>query len=256
METYNKRFNLKHLVVIIFILIIILAVVISISQFTLKKEYSPPTALVTLLPRYRIIDMDSTGINSDADSDGINDQKDIMLGAKNQLENPAVNIFSEGLNETNYYNGGDPPAGLAICTDIVARAFKEAGFDLRQLVYEDIKNNFDQYPVKALWGQSRPDPDIDYRRIQNLEVFFKRNAQSLLTNFNYADEEDLKEWLPGDVVFFDMDLDGYTDNAGIISDNTTRKGIPKIIYNNIDPGHTTENEILTTEKIQGHYRFP
>ncbi|OQA20719.1 MAG: hypothetical protein BWY60_01093 [Actinobacteria bacterium ADurb.Bin346] len=255
METYNKRFNLKHLLIIIFILVIVLAIVISISQFTFRKEYQPPTALINMLPRYRVIDMDNIPIKSDKDGDGINDQKDILMGAKSQLIEPAVNIFSEGLNETNYYNGGDPPPGLAVCTDIIARAFKAAGFDIRQLVYEDIRDNFSEYPLRTLWGQTRPDKDIDYRRIQNLEIFFKRNAKALTLTFNYTSEQDLMKWLPGDIVFFDMDRDGYTDNAGIISDFTTRKGIPKIIYNYIDPGHTIESEILTTAKITGHYRW-
>ena len=70
------------------------------------------------------------------------------------------------------------------------------------------------------------------------------------------DEENLNSWLPGDVVFFDMVGDGRTDNVGIISDNTTRSGIPKVVYNYIDPGYTVENDILKEKVITGHYRFP
>jgi uncharacterized protein YijF (DUF1287 family) len=256
MDAYNRRFSLKHFLIVILILIIILAVVISISQFTFRKQYTPPTALAGLLPRYRVIDMDNIDVKSDIDKDGINDQKDIMMGAKIQLEVPAINIFSEGLNESNYYSGGDPPPELAICTDIIARAFKEAGFDIRQLVFDDISSNFSEYPLRSLWGQNRPDPDIDYRRIQNLEVFFKRNAKPQTMTFSYASEQELIKWLPGDIVFFDMNRDGHSDNAGIISDFTTRKGIPKIIYNFIEPGYTVESEILTSSKITGHYRWP
>ena len=256
METEARKFNLKHLLIIIFVLFIVLAIVISISRFTFKKEYYPPTALSGLLPKYRIIDMDNAEITSDADLDGINDQKDIMLGAKSQLAMPAVNIFSEGVSEPNYYSGGDPPGEFALCTDIVARAFMEAGFDLGQLVNSDIKNNFDQYPLKKLWGQKFPDANIDYRRIQNLEIFFKRNAKELEISFKYSDPDNLNMWLPGDVVFFDMDRNGLTDNVGIVSDFTTRKGIPKIIYNYIDPGITVENDILGKSVVTGHYRYP
>ena len=256
METSSRRFNIKHLLVIIFILILILAITISISQFTFRKTYTPPTSLILLLPRFRLIDMENTGINSDEDMDGINDQKDILEGAKMQLGDPAVNIFSEGADEPNYYSGGDPPLNFALCTDIIARAFKNAGFDLRGLVNIDIENNFDQYPLKKLWGQKFADPNIDYRRIQNLEIFFIRNATPLLLGFDYSDIDNLKKWLPGDVIFFDMDNDGYSDNAGILSDFTTRKGITKVIYNYIDPGFTIEREILSTKKITGHYRYP
>ena len=256
MESSSGRLSLKHLLIIILILIIILAITISISQFTFRKTYSPPTALVTLLPRYRVIDMEDTEIVTDYDGDGINDQKDILEGAKKQLENPAVNIFSEGVEEPNYYSGGDPPPGYALCTDIIARAFANAGFDLSQMVNDDIKNNYDLYPLRELWGQRYPDPNIDYRRIQNLEIFFQTNSTAMLTYFDYADESNLLQWLPGDIVFFDMDGDGFTDNTGIISDFTTRKGIPKIIFNHIDPGFTVEEDILDEKIITGHYRYP
>ncbi|MFZ3386477.1 MAG: DUF1287 domain-containing protein, partial [Candidatus Hydromicrobium sp.] len=213
-------------------------------------------ALADELPnRFRFIDMDNTGITGDEDNDEINDQKDIMLGAKGQLENPAKNIFLEE-GETNYYQGGDPPEDLADCTDIIVRAFFEAGFDLRDLVYEDIKENFGQYPIKEIWNRSFCDPNIDYRRIQNLEIFFNRNAKVLDILFNASDEQNLNSWLPGDVVFFDMDRDGDSDNVGIISDNTTRDGVPKVIYNYKDPGYTVEKDILKEKIITGHYRFP
>jgi uncharacterized protein YijF (DUF1287 family) len=253
LEKNKKRFNIKHLLIIILILLIIIAVIMSVKEISFKKEYKPPTALADKLPRYRLIDMDNTGIAGDRDNDGINDQKDILLGALKQLEKPARNIFLDE-SEANYYPGGDPPADLAISTDIIARAFMEAGFDLRELVYEDIKENFNEYPLKKIWGQTVCDPDIDYRRIQNLEVFFKRNAKQMDVTFNVSDSS-LEQWLPGDIVFFDMDRDGYTDNVGIISDSTTRDGIPKVIYNYIDPGYTVERNILKDNIITGHYRF-
>ena len=237
-------------------LVIVIAVIISVNQFSFKKEYEPGTALANKLPnRFRFIDMDNTGITGDEDNDGINDQKDIMLGAKGQLENPAKNIFLEE-GETNYYQGGDPPEDLADCTDIIVRAFFEAGFSLKDLVYEDIKENFGQYPIKEIWNRAVCDPNIDYRRIQNLEIFFNRNAKVLDILFNASDEQNLNSWLPGDVVFFDMDRIGYSDNVGIISDNTTRDGVTKVIYNYIDPGYTVEKDILKEKIITGHYRYP
>ncbi len=253
-EENKKRLNIRHFLVIIIILIIIIAVIISIKHFTLKKEYSPPTALADELPRFRLIDMDNIGDFGDQDNDGINDQKDIMFGAKNQLEKPARNIFLAE-DEPNYYQDGDPPAELAISTDIVARAFIEAGFNLKEMVYGDIKGNFDKYPLKEIWGQTVCDKNIDYRRIQNLEIFFRRNAESLDILFDSSNAEKLNQWLPGDIVFFDMDGDGFTDTAGIISDSTTRERIPKVIYNYIDPGYTTEEDILREKIITGHYRF-
>lgn len=255
MEEEKRLFNIKHFLIIILVLLISLAVVISIRGLSFKKDYQPPTGLARQLPRFRLIDMSSLGINTDRDNDGINDQEDILMGAKKQLINPAVNIFTTG-DEPNYYAGGDPPEDLAISTDIIARAFMEAGFMLKDLVNEDISNNFDSYPLRRNWGQTHCDPNIDYRRIQNLEIFFKRNALSAGIYFDENDPENLESWFPGDIVFFDMDGDGFTDCAAIISDSTTREGVPKIIYNYVQPGYTAEEDILKEKKITGHYRYP
>ncbi len=89
-----------------------------------------------------------------------------------------------------------------------------------------------------------------------MEIFFKRNSQVIITIFNPADIDNLNQWLPGDIVFFDMDGDSYSDNVGILSDVTTRDGAPKVIYNYIDPGCTCEEDMLGKEKIIGHYRYP
>lgn len=254
MET-GKRFNIKHFLIIILVLVIALGITISIKEFSLTREYEPPTAVAEILPRYRVIDFKDKVASSDFDGDGIIDQEDILMGAKKQLKIKAENIkLVEG--EPNYYKDGDPPESLALCTDIIARAFWEAGYDLRELVSRDISNNFSQYPLKEIWNQNVSDPNIDYRRIQNLEIYFDRNAEKITSIFNPADRKNLEEWLPGDVVFFDMDGDGYTDNVGIISDSTTREGIPKVIYNYIEPGYTCEKDILGEKTITGHYRYP
>lgn len=200
--------------------------------------------------------MNGLGITSDKDNDGINDQEDIMLGAKSQLVPPAKNIFTLEEEELNYYAGGDPPAEIAISTDIIARAMLDAGYVLMDLVYDDISSNFNQYPLREIWGQTVCDPNIDYRRIQNFEIFFKRNAINLSTVFNPLSEESLELWYPGDIILFDMDLDGFTDCAGVLSDSTTRDGIPKVIYNYIETGYTVETDILKEKVITGHYRFP
>ena len=252
----GKSFRGVFLIIVLVILLIVFVVILSTGKFSFKKTYLPSTALSKILPRFRLIDPDELPIKTDRNNNGNNDSKDILIGAKKQLEIKARNIFIQESEEPNYYKGGDPPAEWALNTDIIARAFKEAGFDLRTLINEDITKNFKEYPVKAIWNQNLPDIDIDYRRIQNMEVFFKRNATSLTLKFDPASDENLNTWLPGDVVFFDMDRDGFSDNVGIVSDSTTRNGTPKIIYNYIDPGYTTEENILGNKVITGHYRYP
>ena len=252
----KKSYRGTFLIITLIILLVVFIVLLSTGNYEFKKTYEPPTALSEILPRFRLIDLDNLPVKTDKNRNSSNDSKDIVIGAKKQLEIGSKNIFIEGSGESNYYKGGDPPQDWAICTDIVARSFKEAGYDLREIINEDISENFDEYPLRKLWGQTRPDIDIDYRRIQNMEVFFKRKAQNLTRVFDPASSENLDSWLPGDVVFFDMDKNGFSDNAGIISDTTARNGSPKVIFNYIEPGYTVQDNILSKEAITGHYRYP
>ena len=68
------------------------------------------------------------------------------------------------------YPNGDVPANTGVCTDVVIRAYRKLGIDLQKEVHEDMKANFDKYPKQ--WGLSRPDRNIDHRRVPNLMVFF------------------------------------------------------------------------------------
>src|SRR5712672_3158047 len=47
------------------------------------------------------------------------------------------------------YPGGDVPAGVGVCTDVVIRAYRAVGVDLQQRVHEDMKGAFSAYP--KLW---------------------------------------------------------------------------------------------------------
>ena len=252
----EKSFRGVFLTVLLVILLIVFVVIVSTGNFNFKKAYRPSPALSKMLPRFRLIDVEKLSGTNDENRNGKADAVDVLNGAKKQLEIKSKNIFIEGSGQSNYYMEGDPPEEWALNTDIIARSFKEAGFDLRVLINTDINNNFDKYPLKAIWNQNQADIDIDYRRIQNMEVFFKRSAKNLNIRIDPASEENLNTWVPGDLVLLDMDRDGYTDNIGIISDSTARNGIPKVIYNYIDPGYTIEANILSSKIITGHYRYP
>ena len=76
------------------------------------------------------------------------------------------------------YPMGDIPDEFGVCTDVIIRSYRIIGVDLQELVHNDIKNNINKYPLMSIWDQSNPDTNIDHRRVPNLEIFFKRNAQS------------------------------------------------------------------------------
>lgn len=172
---------------------------------------------------------------TDCDNDGIDDYTDILQGAKIEAENKPI-------YKSAYYAGGYPPDGEGVCTDVIWRAFKNAGYSLKDMVDKDIKENTDKYPRVA----GKPDPNIDFRRVPNLKVYFERNHIVLTTDLSK-----IEEWQPGDIVVF-----GST-HIGIISDKRNQKGIPYLIHNGGQP--IREEDFLETydkyEPISGHYRL-
>lgn len=171
----------------------------------------------------------------DFDSDGIDDYTDIMLGARKDAENHPT-------YKSVYYSGGYPPDTEGVCTDVVWRAFKNAGYNLKNLIDEDIKNNVDKYPRV----EGKPDPNIDFRRVPNLISFFTRNATSLSTDLSQ-----IAEWQPGDIVTFEK------NHVGIISDKRNKNGIPYLIHNGGQKNREEDIlEIYTLySEISGHFRW-
>jgi uncharacterized protein YijF (DUF1287 family) len=72
------------------------------------------------------------------------------------------------------YPNGDIPADKGVCTDVIIRAYRLIGIDLQKDVHEDMKANFDEYPDN--WGLTKPDKNIDHRRVPNLMTLFERTV--------------------------------------------------------------------------------
>lgn len=183
-------------------------------------------------------------IDHDEDGDGIKDLEDILEGAKQDCE--AKPVYKDG-----YYQGGYPPDGEGVCTDVIWRSLKHAGYSLKELVDEDIKNHTELYPRV----EGKPDPNIDFRRIKNLKVFFGRHALELTTEIIPGNQENLEEWQGGDIVIFD----DPAEHIAIISDKRNADGVPYMIHNS-SPYTRETDDLIRWDKdyspIIGHYRFP
>jgi hypothetical protein len=166
----------------------------------------------------------------------------ILLGARAEVRNGTRYDASYVAIE---YPGGDVSADRGACTDVIIRALRNAGYDLQVLIHEDMTAHFSKYPAR--WGLTRPDPNIDHRRVSNQMVFFQRHGLTLTTEVDNA----LEEWQWGDVVCWETDPGQL--HTGIISDKKTPDGIPLVIHNS---WLTREEDCLTRWKIIGHYRFP
>jgi uncharacterized protein YijF (DUF1287 family) len=142
------------------------------------------------------------------------------------------------------YPMGDVPADVGVCTDVVIRAYRAAGVDLQQRVHEDMRVAFAAYP-KA-WGLSRPDPNIDHRRVPNLQRYFTRRGTARRHSSSAADYQagDLVTWL----------LPGNLPHMGIVSDRRSPDGRRPLIVHNIGRGPQVE-DMLFAFPITGQYRY-
>ncbi len=169
--------------------------------------------------------------NTDKDNDGIDDQTDI-------LNNVREYIATNPKYQSKYYASGYPDDEYGVCTDVVAFGLKGAGYDLMELVNEDIRNNKDDYNIDTI------DKNIDFRRVQNLKVYFKNNAISLSTNIY-----DIDNWQGGDIVIFQ-------NHIGIVSNNRNKNGVTFVIHHANPFQKYYEEDILESRNdIVGHYRI-
>ena len=167
----------------------------------------------------------------DYNNNGIDDYTDILFGAKKDAENRPT-------YDGAYYSGGYPPDDIGVCTDVVWRAFKNAGFNLREMLNNDIIARPESYP-----DIEQRDKNIDFRRVGNLRVFFDEYALSLSMDITH-----IEEWQPGDIVIF-----GDDKHIGIVSDKRNSMGQPYIIHNYGQPNR--EQDFLKHSQVTGHYRF-
>ncbi len=144
------------------------------------------------------------------------------------------------------YPGGDVPADTGVCTDEIIRSYRSVGVDLQKEVHEDMVRNFDLYPRRWRWVLSRPDPNIDHRRVPNLMVFFARKGESLPLS-GRADD-----YAPGDLVTWD--LGGGVPHIGVVVDKKSAKSGRYMIVHNIGQGPRME-DIMFNWKVTGHYRY-
>lgn len=175
--------------------------------------------------------IDTTLSPMDYNGNGIDDYTDILLGARKDAENHPK-------YDGSYHAGGYPPDNIGVCTDVVWRAFKNAGYSLRDMMDKDIRTRSEAYPKIT-----KPDKNIDFRRVRNLRIFFDTYAIALTLDINETDQ-----WQPGDIVIF-----GEDKHIGIISDKRNKYGQPYVIHNGGQ--RNREEDYLSRSRVTGHYRF-
>jgi len=167
----------------------------------------------------------------DQDQDGMDDQSDILSSVRTY-------IATKPKYQSKYYGSGYPDDEYGVCTDVVAFGLLGSGYDLMMLVNNDVKARNDVYKINTI------DKKIDFRRVNNLKIFFDEHALSLT-----IDVHDIHAWQGGDIIVFKKHI-------GVVSDKRNKKGIPYVIHHGSPYQLFYEEDIVEQRSdIIGHYRI-
>lgn len=246
MPDLEKKHSARRLLPIALIILVGLAFVAAGMRHRILCHVNYPVFLDSVLVRLNVTRRSRCEVPLavapvDHNLNGTYDAFDIVAGARREVERRTR-------YDSTYYRGGYPPDGVGACTDVVWRALIEAGHDLKSLIDADIAANPSLYPRV----DGRPDPNIDFRRVPNLVVFFTRHAQCLATTVVPHDLHNLTDWQPGDIVTFAAPM----EHVGVVSTRRRTDGVPLVIHN-AGPW-ASESDILTRwpTPITHHFRFP
>ena len=167
---------------------------------------------------------------------------DETLVYNNLLTEAAHEIYDPSISYVPSYVAIDYPMGdvdpnTGVCSDVIIRAYRKLNIDLQQLVHEDMKENFDKYPSYDNWGMTKPDKNIDHRRVYNLMTFFARQQASLPIEGEYR---------PGDILVFK--IFGRIPHIGIYLGNG-------VIMHNIGGGQVYDSMHQPSYEMYARYRW-
>ena len=228
--------EVKRTIIIIILIIFILIAVVGIRYYHDLAEDLVP--IKEKKEYYTISDFGfiNEHANNDQNKNDIDDIEDIIIGEEKVIEyNPKY--------VSTYYQNGYAPKNEGVCTDVIWYAFNEAGYDLKKLISQDIQNT----KKKNTYGVLYPDPNIDFRRVSNQEIFLMRYGETLDT-----DMYSIGNFMPGDILTFD-------DSAHIamVGEKYNKNGVPYLVQNRDETQKETEEDRLEKNemKVTGHYRF-
>ena len=195
----------------------------------LKAAYQPSEALSVAAPPPRVRNTPSAAFG-------------------NELSNSALarlnpNVEYVAAYKKIGYPWGDVSQDTGVCTDVVIRSYRSLGIDLQSMVHEDMRQAFSAYPSRKIYGLKKADPNIDHRRVVNLEAFFERVGAAIPLGSDYQ---------PGDVITWR--LSGGEPHIGVVVNRRDPKTGNPMIVHNLGAGVRAE-DLLDYAQPHGAYRF-
>ncbi|GAH21401.1 unnamed protein product [marine sediment metagenome] len=228
-----------------------------ISELTLDITYGEPESRFMEDSNAYMTEEDSAiesdeNQSNDIESHNLSDiQRDIVLKALELLDED-IKYGYDVFPDTGY-----PSSNVWISTDVISVTLRDCGYDLMDLIYEDMNEHKEDYPMD-IKGRKTAIKYIDFRDVFFQEQFFKRNALTTLPlEYDKENENNNFLWQAGDIVYFQFDENNpYKDLGGFISPNKNNDGIPLVIMISKELGKVREVDKLLEYKIVGHFRYP
>jgi len=155
-----------------------------------------------------------------------------------------------------YPDTGYPTENIWASTDVIAMVLKDLGYDLMELINKDMIDHSEDYPLD-IKNRKNPIKYIDFRDTFFQEQFFRRNALELDNEYIPDNKDNVIQWQPGDIVYFQFDPDNpYKDYGGFISSRTNDQGVPLVIMLSKELVKISEVDKLLEYKVVGHFRYP
>jgi len=180
-------------------------------------------------------------------------QKKIVLKALELLDKE-IEYGYQVFQETGY-----PSNNVWISTDVISVTLRDCGYDLMELIYEDMNEHKEAYPMDIV-KRKNPIKYLDFREVVLQEKFFEKNenALELPKEFVPNDDDNIIKWQPGDIVYFQVDPDNPNRDLGGFISRYNNNNVPLVIMISKEFGKISEVEIdkLQEYTIVGHYRYP
>ncbi|TET50138.1 MAG: DUF1287 domain-containing protein [Actinomycetota bacterium] len=216
-------------------------------------------------------DDSSPGEQSEAGEDGELDGEDTAIdteGAEieglglSDIQKQIVLKLLELIQEDITYgyevfpDSGYPTNNVWISTDVISIVLNESGFDLMELIYKDMSEHKEDYPMD-IKGRKQAIKYLDFRDVFFQEQFFRRHALELPLEYEAGDPNNVILWQPGDILYFQFDPDNpYKDLGGFVSPHKNEDGIPLVTMISAELGTVSETDVLGEYEIVGHFRYP
>ena len=211
------------------------------------KKYAPHLN-VQHIPSVKKLKKAKRKFMRDQDRDGIANGLDLLVGTHKVRINAAE--YRQGYERMKYPNG-DVKRDHGVCTDVIVRAYRNAGWDLQKILYRDMLKRPRAYGLKK---GKKPNRHIEHRRVRRLIVYFKRYYKSLPIEFSHS-QQGKEAWLPGDLVFMDTFGVGYPTHVGLVSDRLGKDGEPLIVNNWTDGYVTSEMSLRSVADYTHRFRI-